>query len=104
MVILHKNLEVYKVALLFVEIAAEIIKHIPRGQGYLSSQLKRSAASSVQNIGEGAGEFAKKKKFAFIEWLSDLPPRVPQLSISFIGSVTLIKYYMREQRVLWTEK
>jgi hypothetical protein len=40
MVILHKNLDVYKRALEFVEIAAEIIKHVPRGQSYLVSVTK----------------------------------------------------------------
>lgn len=65
MVILHKNLDVYKIALDFVELSSEIIKHIPRGQSHLGDQLKRSAASSVLNIGEGAGEFAKKEKIRF---------------------------------------
>jgi four helix bundle protein len=63
--ILHKKLDVYRLALDFVEVAAEVVKHIPRGQSYLSDQLKRSAASSVLNIGEGAGEFAKKEKVRF---------------------------------------
>ena len=65
MVILHKNLDVYRLALEFVEIAAQIAKHIPRGQSYLADQLRRSASGSVLNIGEGAGEFSKKAKIRF---------------------------------------
>ena len=65
MVIFHRNLDVYQLALEFVELASEIVKTLPRGQSYLGDQLKRSASSTVLNIGEGAGEFAKKEKVRF---------------------------------------
>ena len=65
MVMFHRNLDVYRLALDFVEIASEISKKLPRGQSYLSDQLKRSAASTVLNIGEGAGEFSKQEKVRF---------------------------------------
>ena len=64
----YKKMDVYILALDFVEKAAGIVNQIPRGYGYLGDQLKRSASSSVLNIGEGAGEFAKKEKLDFIEW------------------------------------
>src|SRR4051794_1769551 len=64
-VIFHKCLDVYRLSLDFVEIAADIAKHIPRGQSYLADQLRRSASSTVLNIGEGAGEFSKKEKARF---------------------------------------
>ena len=64
-VIFHKSLDVYRLSLDFVEIAADIAKHIPRGQSYLADQLRRSASSTVLNIGEGAGEFSKKEKARF---------------------------------------
>ena len=61
----YKKMDVYILALDFVEKAAGIVNQIPRGYGYLGDQLKRSASSSVLNIGEGAGEFAKKEKVRF---------------------------------------
>jgi len=65
MVIFHKNLEVYWLILEFIKLAAEIIKHIPRGQSHLSDQLRRASTSMAFNTGEGAGEFAKKEKARF---------------------------------------
>ncbi len=65
MVIIHKNLEVYRLILEFIKLAAEIIKHIPRGQGHLTDQLRRASTSMAFNTGEGAGEFAKKEKARF---------------------------------------
>ena len=61
----HKKLEVYQVSLEFVALAAQITVNLPRGQGYLADQLKRSASSTVLNIGEGAGEYVKKEKNRF---------------------------------------
>jgi four helix bundle protein len=65
MVIIHKSLEVYRVILEFIKLAAEIIKHVPRGQGHLSDQLRRASTSMAFNTAEGAGEFAKKEKARF---------------------------------------
>jgi four helix bundle protein len=65
MVIIHKNLEVYRLILEFIKLAADIIKHIPRGQSHLSDQLRRASTSMAFNTGEGAGEFAKKEKARF---------------------------------------
>src|SRR5436305_2636786 len=65
MVIMHRNLEVYRLILEFIKLTAEIIKHIPRGQGHLSDQLRRASTSMAFNTGEGAGEFAKKEKARF---------------------------------------
>ena len=65
MVIFHKNLEVYRLILEFIKLAAEIIKHVPRGQSHLSDQLRRASTSMAFNTAEGAGEFAKKEKARF---------------------------------------
>ena len=65
MVVFHRQLDVYQLSLDFVEVAAEIVKKLPRGQSYLGDQLKRSASSTVLNIGEGAGEFSKNEKARF---------------------------------------
>jgi len=65
MVMFHKSLDVYQLSLDFIDLAAVIVKQIPRGQSYLSDQLRRAASSIVFNIGEGAGEFAKSEKARF---------------------------------------
>ena len=63
--IYHKSLDVYRLALDFVELAAVIAKRIPRGQGQLADQLRRASGSIAYNIGEGAGEFASLEKARF---------------------------------------
>jgi four helix bundle protein len=65
MVIYHKNLDVYRLAMEFIELAAEIAKRVPRGQGQLADQLRRASGSVGYNIGEGAGEFASREKARF---------------------------------------
>ena len=57
MAIHYKNLDVYRLALDFVELAAAIAKRIPRGQGQMADQLRRASGSVAYNTGEGAGEF-----------------------------------------------
>lgn len=61
----YKNLDVYRLALEFVELAAQIAARIPRGQGQLADQLRRACGSTAYNTGEGAGEFAGKEKARF---------------------------------------
>ena len=65
MVIFHKNLEVYRLILEFIKLAAVVIKHVPRGQSHLTDQLRRASTSMAFNTAEGAGEFAKKEKARF---------------------------------------
>ena len=52
----YEKLDVYHVAMEFLGVAMEIIKHLPAGNSDLADQLRRSAQSSPQNIGEGAGK------------------------------------------------
>lgn len=65
MVIYHKNLDVYRLALEFIELAGDIAKRVPRGQCQLADQLRRASGSIGYNIGEGAGEFASREKARF---------------------------------------
>lgn len=52
----HEKLIVYQVALEFVILSDEVIKHLPRGRAYLSDQLQRAALSISLNIAEGAAK------------------------------------------------
>lgn len=61
----HEKLTVYQVALEFVILSDEVIKHLPRGRAYLSDQLQRAALSISLNIAEGAGEYAIDEKARF---------------------------------------
>ncbi len=61
----HEKLDVYRAALEFVVVAAEVVEHLPRGRAYLADQLQRAATSVPLNIAEGAGEFSSKEKARF---------------------------------------
>ena len=61
----HEKMKVYKAAVEFVELAETIVAAFPRGRAYLADQLRRSAASVVLNIAEGAGEFRPLEKARF---------------------------------------
>jgi four helix bundle protein len=61
----HEKLTVYQVAIEFVILVDEVIKHLPRGRAYLSDQLQRAALSISLNIAEGAGEYAVDEKARF---------------------------------------
>jgi four helix bundle protein len=61
----HEKLNVYQIAIEFVILVDEIIKHLPRGRAYLNDQLQRAALSISLNIAEGAGEYAIDEKARF---------------------------------------
>ena len=61
----HEKLDVYKVAIEFVILADEIIRHLPKGRAYLADQLQRAASSIPLNIAEGAGEYSTNEKCRF---------------------------------------
>ena len=50
-----QRLDVYRCAIDFVALAAQLSASIPRGQGALRDQLRRAALSVPLNIAEGAG-------------------------------------------------
>ncbi len=58
----HERPEVYQVALDFLVVADDIVKHLPRGRRHLADQLTRASISIVLNIAEGAGKFSKPDK------------------------------------------
>ncbi len=63
----YKHLDVYRLALDFVELAAQIAARVPRGQGQLADQLRRASGSTAYNTGEGAGELPARRKRASTE-------------------------------------
>ena len=63
----HKDLQVYKKSIEFVELVYEITSTFPKEEKYsLSAQLKRAAISVPSNIAEGA---ARKGTREFIHFL-----------------------------------
>lgn len=50
-----QRLDVYRVAIEFLALAAKIAASIPRGYANLADQLRRAATSSPLNIAEAAG-------------------------------------------------
>ena len=58
----HENLDVYRLALDFLVLAADVVENLPRGRGHLADQLSRASTSIVLNIAEGAGKFSKPDK------------------------------------------
>jgi len=55
----HWKLDVYKCAMEFLAVVAEIIEQIPRGYSFLAGELKRASTSMPQNIAEGSGKPGK---------------------------------------------
>ena len=54
-VLAHKRLDVYQVALQFLEIAVSLSKRLPRTKGQLGDQLSRASEGIVLCIAEGTG-------------------------------------------------
>ena len=64
----HKNLEVYKIALLLVKEIYTVTKLLPKNELYgLTSQLLRAAVSVSSNLAEGAARKSSKEKKRFYE-------------------------------------
>ncbi len=64
----HKNLEVYKTALLLVKEIYAATKNFPKEEQYvLVSQLRRAAISVCSNIAEGAARKTKPDRRRFYE-------------------------------------
>lgn len=61
----HERLDAYHAAVQFVQLAATVISHLPRGQSHLADQLRRASTSIPLNIAEGAGEFSARDKARF---------------------------------------
>lgn len=64
----HKNLDVYKLALKFLEEVYIATKNFPKAALYvLVSQIRLAAISVCSNIAEGASSISKKEKKRFYE-------------------------------------
>lgn len=61
----HDELDVYRIAISFLDVANRVITRIPRGYAYFKDQLGRASLSVVANISEGAGEFMPAEKARF---------------------------------------
>jgi len=64
----HKQLEVYKIALLMVNEVYNITKQFPKEEQFvLVTQLRRAAVSVCSNLAEGAAGKSSKEKKRFYE-------------------------------------
>ena len=61
----HEHLDVYRVALQFVEDVHNLARRLPAGNSHLTDQLSRAATSVALNIAEGAGEYSRAEKKRF---------------------------------------
>jgi four helix bundle protein len=61
----YEKLDVYRVAMGLILIVEEVIERLPVGRAYLVDQVRRSSASVVLNIAEGAGEHSPAEKGRF---------------------------------------
>ena len=69
----HKNLEVYKIALLLVKEVYTVTKLLPKDELYgLVSQLRRAAVSVSSNLAEGAARKSPREKKDFMKYQDHL--------------------------------
>jgi four helix bundle protein len=61
----HERLEVYRAALVFLQIVESLQDQAPTIRKHLADQLDRASTSIVLNIAEGAGEFSPPEKARF---------------------------------------
>ena len=63
----HKNLDVYKEAMVLVTLIYKVAKQFPGDEKYgLTSQIKRAAISIPSNIAEGAARKSTKELIQFL--------------------------------------
>ena len=66
----HRNLDVWKKAMLLTKDIYEITANFPKSEVYgLSSQMRRAATSIPSNIAEGVGRRGDKEFLQFINLL-----------------------------------
>ena len=63
----HENTRLYRTSLDLVSDAAEVIKRLPPGMGFLSDQLRRASASVVLNFAEGCRRKSPKERARYFE-------------------------------------
>lgn len=64
----YEKLDVYRCAIQFLALSAEIVQALPKGNSALGDQLRRAALSIPLNIAESAGKptTADRKRFSGI--------------------------------------
>lgn len=96
----HKNLEVYKIALLMMEEVYTITKKYPTEERYgLTSQLRRAAISVCSNLAEGAARTSLKEKKRFF-----VIARASLVEIDTQMEVSLILNYIQKENIIAFEK
>ena len=90
----HKQLDVYKIALLMVNEIYTITKAFPKEEQFvLVTQLRRAAVSVCSNLAEGAARKSIKEKKRFYEISrSSLVEIDTQIEISLILNYTKTEY------------
>jgi four helix bundle protein len=58
----HRDMDVYRRAMLAVSLIVRITGSIPSREGWLSRQIRRAVGSVVLNLGEGCGEHSPFEK------------------------------------------
>ena len=64
----HQRLICYQLAMSMAKAMPELLSQIPRGEGYLTDQLKRALASSILNLSEGNGRYPTKERNRFFDF------------------------------------
>ncbi len=63
----HQRLKCYRLLIVFAKRMPELIRSLPRGNGYIEDQLKRALSSSILNLSEGNGRRSKKERNRFFD-------------------------------------
>ena len=96
----HKNLEVYKVALLLVKEVYSVTKLLPKDELYgLTSQLRRAAVSVSSNLAEGAARKSAKEKKRFYEI-----SRSSLVEVDTQMEISLLLEYVKKESLVQLEK
>jgi len=61
----HEKLEVYQLIIQFLTLSVNVTQSIPRGNGEVKDQLKRSSISIVLNFAEGYGKSTRIDRARF---------------------------------------
>jgi len=63
----HERLKSYELLMQFAKKVPNMLKCMPKGNGYLEDQLKRAFSSIVLNLAEGNGRTSKKERARFFD-------------------------------------
>ena len=63
----HQRLKCYNLLIVFAKRVPELIRKLPRGNGYIEDQLRRAMSSAILNLSEGNGRRSKKERNRFFD-------------------------------------